>query len=307
MTDSTLRALVDLRDRTLQKSRIAFGNRAGAIERGADQADVATQELVAKWQERFNALEKEADHDIATLAEGIPIVDELVQLKGISYTLAAKLVALVDITHSSTVSGLWRYAGYAVIDGARERPVKGEKLHYNLRLKTTCYLVGSSFLRCGSPYRQVYDSAREYYTLNRPDWTEGRRHNAAMRKMIKMFLSHLWERWRMLEGLPTREIYVVEQLGHAHKYGPLDFDWPAFTGPRPTLQPTESRDPSQAGEPKEASDPNEAREPKEESDPNSQGEPNPLSDPAPSSDPLTARWAGAPAPQKKRGRPKKQP
>jgi hypothetical protein len=108
----------------------------------------------------------------------------------------------------------------------RSRPIEGWALDYNKRLKTTCYLVGSSFLKSRSPYRAVYDQAKEYYELNRPDWTKAHRHNAAMRKMIKMWLSHLWEVWRKLEGLPTREPYIIGREGHEHYHTPQEFGWP---------------------------------------------------------------------------------
>lgn len=226
MTNATLRTLVDLRDRTLQKSRIAFGNRVDAIERGVDVSDGVAVTIIERWQQRFDELEKEADRDIATLAKEEPIIERLVALKGVGYLLAAKLVAMIDIQRSETVSALWRYAGYAVKDGQRERPVKGEKLPYNTRLKTTLYLIGTSFLRTGSPYRNVYDDARVYYEANRPDWTKAHQHQAAMRKMIKTFLAHLWLEWRTMEGLPTRDLWVLEYGGHTTYRTPQEFGWP---------------------------------------------------------------------------------
>jgi hypothetical protein len=221
--NNELRALVDLRDRTLQKSRIAFGNRVSAIDRGADDGN---NELVARWQERFDALEKEADADIYAMVKDIPIVNDLDALKGIGPLLAAKLVSMIDIERADTVSALWRYAGYAVIDGARERPMKGEKLHYNARLKSTCYLIGTSFLKCNSPYRQIYDEAREFYDINRTDWTKLHKYRAALRKMIKIFLSHLWEQWRERENLSVDQAYILNLPEHTHKYQRSEFGWP---------------------------------------------------------------------------------
>lgn len=224
--NEAIRALVDLRDRTLQKSRIAFGNRVSALERGVDEADPATQKIMAKWHERFEELEKEADKDIAALVGDIAIVKQLTEIKGIGKLLAAKLVAMIDIERADTVSALWRYAGYGVVDGARERPQKGEKLHYNIRLKTTLYLVATSFLRAGSPYRAIYDSSKAQYEANRPEWTKAHIHAASMRRMIKVFLAHLWMRWRELEKLPTRALYVHEKLGHTSYEAPETYGWP---------------------------------------------------------------------------------
>jgi len=226
MNETALKALVDLRDRTIQKSRIAFGNRIAAIEGDRDTADEKTVAIINYWKDKFNEMEAQLDMDIGEMIEDIPIIDALVSLKGIGKILAAKLVSSIDIRQADTVSALWRYAGYGVVDGEHEKPVKGEKLHYNAELKKNLYLVGMSFMRCGSPYREIYDSAKEYYEAKHPDWTKGHRHNAALRKMIKIFLSHLWEHWRMLEGLPIRDAYVLENMGHTHKYARFDFGWP---------------------------------------------------------------------------------
>lgn len=221
-----LRILVDLRDRTLQKSRIAFANRIDAASRGADQLDAEGQATLERWHTRFSELEREADEDIRTLCRDIEIIQVMTHVKGVGALLAAKCVSMIDIRKADTVSALWRYAGYAAINGQRERPTRGEVLHYNIRLKTTCYLIGTSLLRTASPYRRLYDNAKEYYTNTKPDWTKAHCHAAAMRKMIKIWLSHLWVTWRALEGLDIRPPYAHEKLGHTHEMKPEEFGWP---------------------------------------------------------------------------------
>lgn len=225
--NSPLRALVDLRDRTLQKSRIAFQNRITAVSLGADNVDARTLGLYQRWADAFETLELECNEDIEELSEGIPIIEEMTELYGIGHLLACKLYAMIDPYRAPTISALWRYAGFGVVDGERERARKGETLHYNKRLKTACYLVGRSLLRMGSPYRLVYDEARYYYQSNR-EWTEGHCHYAALRKMIKVFLSHLWLRWRKLEGLPITLPYAQVYEGHDGFLPPEDFGWRAM-------------------------------------------------------------------------------
>lgn len=226
--NNELRALVDLRNRTLQKNRIAFGNRKAAIEAGRDSATNENVALIDRWYERFAELEKECERDIKDLAEEFDIINAMVEIKGVGFMLAAQIVAMIDIHRADTVSALWRYSGYGVVDGQRERHVRGEKSHYNTRLKTILYNLAESFLRSNSPYRKVYDDARAYYDANRPDWTKMHKHIASMRKMIKVFLAHLWERWRIMEGLPIRDLYVIERLGHTHVYTPEQFGWPVL-------------------------------------------------------------------------------
>lgn len=224
--DSTLRALVDLRDRTIQKSRIAFGNRVSALERGADTSGNGTMELITRWEERFDMLEAEADKDIERLAAKEPIIEQMIKVRGVGLLLAAKVAAMIDIEKSPTISSLWRYAGYGLKDGERDKPTKGEKLIYNKRLKTTCYLVGTSFLRSNSPYRHIYDEARIYYDGSHPDWTKAHKHNAAIRKMIKIWLSHLWLVWREMEELPTSDPYIIaSDPSHTHLITPNEMGW----------------------------------------------------------------------------------
>lgn len=47
-------------------------------------------------------------------------------------------------------------------------------------------------------------------------------HRMAFRKMIKLFLSHLWEVWRTKEGLPVRPPYVFEHKGHTTLIDPWE-------------------------------------------------------------------------------------
>lgn len=109
---------------------------------------------------------------------------------------------------------------------------KGVKIDYSPRLKSTCFLIGTSFLRCGSPYRRVYDSAKEFYKAKHPEWTLKHQDMAARRKMVKIFLSHLWVKYREAEGLPVTKPYAIERLGHDSYIAPEEFvkeDYPAGT------------------------------------------------------------------------------
>lgn len=264
MTDPVLRALVDLRDRQIQKARIQFGNRLAALDNASDNGTSSKQrQVVERWLEVFKALEEQLDRDITEAVKDVLIFEELEGIKGIGPLLAAKMLSMIDIEQAGTVSALWRYSGYGVgkywtngdgkvkaplnglvydkdkservrvtpepepdwtLEEMRDRPVEGYLLSYNKRLKTTLYLVASSFMKCGSPYRQIYDQAKVKYEQT-TDWPKGHIHRAATRKMIKIFLSHLWERWRLAEGLPIRRAYVLDELGHEMEYTPQEFGW----------------------------------------------------------------------------------
>lgn len=230
MPNDTLRTLVDLRDNVIQKNRMAFDARLGAFERGADIPAPGQVALMEKWRDKFLELEKDVEYQIKQEIDNYLIIEYLIEVKGVGPMLAAKLVSMIDIHICDTVSSLWRYCGQAVIDGKAERRVSGEKLHYNHRLKSIIFVLAGSFLRCNSPYREIYDRAKDFYTDNRKEWTKLHIHLASIRKMMKVFLQHLWLTWRKIEGLPTRNLYVEDYLGHTHIAEPHEFGWRVVNG-----------------------------------------------------------------------------
>ncbi len=219
----SLATMVSVRE-IMQTQRMAFNNRIKAIERGDDEASPEHVKFLITWFERFNQLEIYASSDIDRACEDIEIIKHITSVKGLGNQLTAQLVSIVDITIPDTVSGLWKYCGYGVTDGVADRPRKGEKISYNPKARQICYNIGSSFLKTGSPYRAEYDRIKTFYEEER-DWTKLHIHNASLRKMIKLFLSHLYERWRELEGLPVRKLYVVEKMGHSTVSKPEDYGW----------------------------------------------------------------------------------
>lgn len=211
---------------TFQKARIASGNRYFAVRQGNDSEEgIRPNERALRWERIFEELEEQALFELHDLVKPLPIYREVIQVKGIGKILAAQLISAIDISRANTPSALWRYAGLAVFDGKAERRIKGEKLHYNMELKKFCFLIGESFVKCRSPYRRIYDEAKEFYAANRPNWTKKHCHMAALRKMVKVFLVHLWIKWRELEGLPVRPIYVLEKMGHTTFISAEEFGW----------------------------------------------------------------------------------
>jgi len=210
MADSTLRALIDLRDIQIQKARIQFGNRLQALT--LDEVDDGPEyqsDIIRKYYDQFLDLETKIDRDIAALVSGDQFCVLLTGLRGISSILAAKFTALWPNREPETVASLWRYCGYAVIDGKAERPRKGESLHYNKRMKKTCYLIGKSLCIHHPEYKQIYYAAKEYYTENR-DWYKERIYLASLRRLIKTFLKHAWIANRHLKSLDVSDTSISE-------------------------------------------------------------------------------------------------
>jgi hypothetical protein len=197
-----------------------MGNRVAAVEDGRSQLNTETAE---HFMARFQTLEDEVAGMIAAAIKDHEMWPWLDCVKGIGPGLSGALLAPIDIERAQSVSALWRYAGQGVNgDGERDKPTKGEKLNYNAGLKRTCFLVASSFMRAGSPYRREYDEAKEYYQRNR-DWTPGHIDMAAKRRMVKLFLSHLWTLWRYERKLPLRPPYAMQVLSHDGMKPPWEY------------------------------------------------------------------------------------
>lgn len=101
--------------------------------------------------------------------------------------------------------------------GKAKKPIAGEKLSYNKFLKTKMVgVLGGCLLKSNSPWRKFYDDYKHRKESAGWGMSDGHRHNAAIRYMIKMLLLEVWSEWRKLEGLPVRENYQEEYLGHKH-------------------------------------------------------------------------------------------
>ena len=112
-------------------------------------------------------------------------------------------------------SHLWAYAGLHVIDGKAAKRAKGQQSNWNTKLKTLCWLVGESFVKQkNSKYRDLYDQFRSFYDLKFPEESKGHQYAMAKRKVVKIFLVHLWSEWCNLEGIKPKAPYVIDKLGH---------------------------------------------------------------------------------------------
>ena len=208
----------------LQKIRIGLGNRNWAVENNRDltdnEASKFRHDLFDKIEEAENLVSLKMVNEIVNH----PVWPWLSEVKGVGPALGTQLLGLAgDISRAPSISSFWKFCGYGVDEeGKADRLKKGEKSPYNKRLKSVVWKVGTSFLKCNSPYRKIYDKWKEYYFENRTDWTAKHIHLASMRKMEKMFLSHLWLKWREAEGLPTSKPWAIEHGGHVHYISPED-------------------------------------------------------------------------------------
>jgi hypothetical protein len=123
-----------------------------------------------------------------------------------------------------------------------EKMIRGDKMTpgfvapFNKRLRVAMVgVLADGFIKAQAPYAlnfyypykarleqsdkvtQVMKKGGKVVDMPWSETTKGHRDMAAKRYMIKMFLADLYAKWRELEGLPVREPYQVEHVGHQHK------------------------------------------------------------------------------------------
>jgi hypothetical protein len=218
--------------------------RISAVERGASNFDA---DFEKHWINIFGLDQIKKDLAKVLANNGSlagPVWEWITSIKGLGAgLLPAQLLAQIDdIGNSPTVSALWRFCGYAVFDGKAEKGKKGEKSHYNRRLKGVCYVIADTFIKQQTPgYVDIYynEKARQralhpvavcrecgiecdvkekkhkgeiiksYVCPNNSkhvkNFTDAHIHYRAIRKMMKAFLRDLWIEWRKCEGLPISD------------------------------------------------------------------------------------------------------
>ena len=132
---------------------------------------------------------------------------------GMGPILLASLVGETgNLADYPTVSKVWKRLGLAVVDGSRQRRVRGAEAllqRYSASRRSTVWVIGRSVLRNqsitkASPlrkfttdatyYRRCYDSRKDY-ELSR-GLTRGHAHNRAARYMEKKLVRDIWRAWR---------------------------------------------------------------------------------------------------------------
>jgi len=227
----------------VQKERVAAQVRKSHLEKNKKACDLTEGIL-----KRAVDFEDWLNQEMKRIVKEHPANHWFSNVKGIGDLNIGKVLAYVDIKEASTVSKLWRYAGFGCINGAAERMAKGEKLHFNKALKSMCWRLAKSLIRAKGAYYKFYCEEKKqiiekkqaeglevvpaaqiprkkgklvegengYFSLGHADMM-------AMRKMIKLFLAHLWQVWREAEGLETTKPYAHTILGHTNVLHPWDF------------------------------------------------------------------------------------
>jgi hypothetical protein len=117
-----------------------------------------------------------------------------------------------------------------------QRRIKGSIIDYNPKMKKLCRNLALSLIQYNEFYGDMYNGYLEQYNLrtNLLDGINTAKYKApvlekiraskatkmARRKMVKIFLSHLWVTWRKMEGLRVTKPYIFEVGGHSNYIEP---------------------------------------------------------------------------------------
>jgi hypothetical protein len=217
----------------VQKQRIGAGNHLAALERdGFGGLDLLAAQAAV---EQYEGIEKGFERQLMILIRRHFMRDWIEAQRGIGLPGFARLLGVTgDIGRFPTASKLWKYLGLHVVDGhapKREKGVPWTHTDCTFNHLTTCkpdcttdhhpnclpggvgtayapqgrvvsHQLGEAIVKVGGdgPYRRAYDEKKAYYEAERPDWTQLRRHNAAMRYAVKELIRELWREWHRRRG-----------------------------------------------------------------------------------------------------------
>jgi hypothetical protein len=211
----------------LEDVRKANGNRLDALERDGFPATHPDARVLVDLMNGLIESEKIAVAYLEKVMKKHPLGAWVSSTKGVGLKQGARLLASIGDPYwrsiepvgPRTVSALWAYCGMHVVDGAAPRRRKGVQSNWSTDAKTRTWLIVGSCIKtlrapctgeqhdadackC-STYRVVYDKRKQHTIANRPDWTDGHRHNDAQRVAGKALLRDLWLAARDLHNPPT--------------------------------------------------------------------------------------------------------
>lgn len=182
----------------IEKIRIATENRLRSmVEAGIDT------EFYDKQVEAFQKMEKEAVLSLQKVMKRHPLGKWIESTKGVGLKQGARLIASIgDITYNHLEdrprrgpAELWAYCGYR----PDQKRKKGERSNWNPTAKMRAFLIAESCIKqMQSPYRKVYDKARESWESR--EVSDGHKHNHALRVTAKTILKDLFLEARKLES-----------------------------------------------------------------------------------------------------------
>lgn len=152
-----------------------------------------------------------------------PMRAALLSVHGVGPVTAAMLLARLDPTKAQYASSVWKFFGLA--GATKNRYKEGVKGGGSPQDRSVLYNWSQTQVKLRTPYRKVYDDRRAKTNGDEKWRSDMHRHMDASRVMTKMFLSHVWEVYRRLDGLPVPDPYALAALGHEHYTSPMEMGW----------------------------------------------------------------------------------
>jgi len=195
-----------------RKIRAYTGDIAGTT--ASPYIDGYTLSELMELRDYYKGKEKESKTRTNHIVRELPEWDGFMKdAPGCAEILAAHLLSKVDIRKAETVSALWKFFGY---DPGNAAGVKGRNPGLGAeRAPIYAALSISVCTRKASPYRRIYDTYKAKEIS----------HGGSVKRVIKLWLSHLWATWREFEGLPVTAPYANNHLGHDGFYDAKEFGW----------------------------------------------------------------------------------
>lgn len=203
--------------------RIASENRLRDLESRGDAADQTYMLVLRTAVENARSSEHSLTLAIQRAMRDHPLGPFVQRTKGLGLKQTARLLAAIGDPYWNALDDrprrgpaeLWAYCGYSPSQKRR----KGERANWSADAKMRAYLIAEACMKCReSPYRAVYDEAREYYTdavhtepcarcgpKGKPavagsPLSAGHQHARAMRRVAKAVLRDLWREAKETSG-----------------------------------------------------------------------------------------------------------
>lgn len=126
-----------------QCMRIGAMNQFGATVASGEEQSATFAYLAGN----MIAMEKRIEILMDVWSRSHPVGRWLRSVYGIGPVFAASLLGYIDVTKASCAAQVWSFAGLS----PTQHRVKGEQSNWNAALKSMCWLISGSLVRCGKP------------------------------------------------------------------------------------------------------------------------------------------------------------
>jgi len=208
-----LRQLVEARN-TYQLGRIKYQQRIKMLVKLGFKPSKLDEEILKNMKSR----EYQLTTEYRKIVRQLPIWKEwLVHIQGTGETTMGQLIAYIgDINKFDSIAKLWSYFGLGLYDGKVQAYKKEHKKNFDGKKRKLMYIIAKTFVtrkHLDCFYADLYDEYKSRYIKLHPDYTKQHLHRMALRKVAKIFLRHLYKKWKEIEN--THHMSIEESDCHS--------------------------------------------------------------------------------------------